>query len=219
MHEYFLVLKAALEACFTVQSAATKAWHEAQPEEPPCTEAGTLENLRNLVLHEHLCNFRLWHVEDEARRQDVPDAFIADCKRRIDRLNQQRNNGIEAVDACFCAGLVGRLPAGGSPRRNTETVGMAIDRISILALKIYHMEEQTRRTDSAPAHREECARKLDVLQKQREALIRSLVELIDEYAAGQKTPDMYYQFKMYNDPALNPELYRHRESSAAGETR
>ena len=211
MNEYFIVLKAALDACFTVQTAATTAWHEAQPEEPACTDAGTLENLRNLVLREHLCNFKLWHVEDQARRRDVPEAFIADCKRRIDLLNQQRNDSIEAVDACFCAGLVGRLPAGGSPRRNTETVGMAIDRISILALKIYHMEEQTRRTDSTPVHREACGRKLELLQKQRETLIRSLMELIDEYGAGQKTPDMYYQFKMYNDPSLNPELHKRRD--------
>lgn len=211
MNDYCIALKAALDACFTAQDAATAAWHETPPGEPACTDAATLENLRNLVLREHLRNFQLWHVEDQARRRDVPDAFIADCKRRIDLLNQQRNDSIESVDACLCAGFAGRLPDGGCSRRNTETVGAAADRISILALKIYHMEEQSRRADSTPAHRETCGRKLEVLRKQRETLIRSVMELIDEYAAGRKTPDMYYQFKMYNDPALNPELHKRRD--------
>lgn len=207
MKETILEVKAALETCVTGQAHFTAYWHEQEPEMPVCSDERTLENLRNLVLLQHYCNFQLWHVEDEARRRDVDDSVIADCKRRIDSLNQKRNDAIEEVDRCLTDILMPVLPKSATNRQNTETAGMAVDRLSILALKIFHMDEQTRRKDVGAEHIRSCGHKLSVLRRQRDDLMRSVLELVSDYAAGHKVPVLYSQFKMYNDPALNPRLY------------
>lgn len=196
-----------LEHCFEEQTGTTSLWHESEPSAPDVMAAYTLEALPGLVLREHYHNFLLWHVEDEARRKDVDDSVIADCKRRIDKLNQQRNDWIEEVDRCLCDLLRPLTPSDASSRQNTETAGMAIDRLSILALKIYHMEEQTLREDVDARHIQACEDKLAVLRQQRAGLARALLELVSDYAAGRKIPVLYSQFKMYNDPSLNPQLY------------
>jgi len=210
MNQSILELKAALENCFAAQGYFTAFWHENEPEMPVCSDEHSMENLRDLVLLEHFFNFSLWHIEDEARRLDVDDSVIADCKRRIDSFNQRRNDAIEAVDRCLASLLEPLLPKNVTLRQNTETAGMAVDRLSILALKIYHMEEQTRRDDVTAEHIRECARKLAVLNRQRSDLARAVLELISDYAAGVKVPVLYSQFKMYNDPKLNPAVYGSR---------
>lgn len=210
MTEDIATVTAALEDCFSAQMSATARWHEADPEEPACLDEASLDALQCLVLSQHRWNFLLWHVEDTARRRDVPDSVIADCKRRVDGLNQKRNDGMEKVDQCLYRLLAPLLPAQAVPRQNTETVGMAVDRLSILALKIYHMDEQTRRSDVGPEHLRSCAEKLAVLTRQREDLRRAVLELIADYAMGNKVIALYSQFKMYNDPNLNPELYGKR---------
>ena len=207
MNETILELKAALESCFTVQRVATAAWHETGPEDPAFDGCHSTENLRDLVLLQHSKNFQLWHVEDSARRLDVSDTVIASCKREIDKLNQKRNDYIEELDKCLNHLILPALPGNAAKRINTETAAMALDRLSILSLKIYHMEEQTRRVGVSPEHIEQCRAKFEVLERQHQALCRAVLELIDEYAAGTKVPALYNQFKMYNDPALNPELY------------
>lgn len=197
------------------QAAAVAIWHDAEPEgldEP--APAADLDALRRLAAAEHLTNYRLWHVEDEARRTDVNAEVIADCKRRIDALNQKRNDLIEKVDACI-VGLVSPLiPQDARRRYNTETVGSALDRLSIMALKAYHMQEQTERDDVTDEHRASCLKKLDVLHEQRADLLQSVCELLADYAAGEKLPKVYYQFKMYNDPSLNPALYANKGKDA-----
>lgn len=211
---------ALLTDCFDAQHKATADWHVAEPpaHEPapvaPDAE-GTVADaalLHRLVLAQHLMNFRLWHVEDTARRTDVGPDVIAECKRIIDGLNQRRNDHMEKVDACLVALLRPLLPApvpGQRPRHNTESLGMAVDRLSILSLKVFHMEEQAERTDAVPDHRERCAAKLAVLREQRADLVQAVLDLAAEFLDGRKQPKAYYQFKMYNDPSLNPELYTH----------
>ena len=203
---------ALLMECFALQAQSTADWHEQEPGDLLPVEAGAAAPalLRFLVRSQHLRNFRLWHVEDTARRRDVDSAVIADCKQRIDALNQQRNDFMEKVDECLVRMLSPILPAlapGTRPRHNTESLGMAVDRLSILALKVYHMDEQTRRPDVDAAHKASCAGKLATLQEQRKDLIQAVLDLAEEFRAGTKQPKAYYQFKMYNDPALNPELY------------
>jgi len=207
MNEAILELKAALETCFSGQDYFTGFWHDNEPEMPVCSDELSLENLPGLALLQHYYNFRLWHIEDEARRKDVDDSVIADCKRRIDSFNQKRNDSIEAVDRCLVSVLEPHLPKNATHRQNTETVGMAVDRLSIMALKIYHMQEQTQRKDVKKEHIRSCTQKLTVLRKQRGDLSRAVLELISDYAAGNKVPVLYAQFKMYNDPNLNPQLY------------
>ena len=200
-----------LKHCIAIQEEAVTSWHTAEPVDIPQPEGNDpTSQLRTLVLCQHLRNFRLWHVEDTARRSDVDAAVIADCKRRIDGLNQQRNDFIEQVDNCLVERLRPYLPvrrAGRRGRLNTESMGMAVDRLSILALKVYHMREQTERQDADATHIASCVAKLAVLREQRADLQQALLDLVEDYFAGRKKPKVYYQFKMYNDPALNPELY------------
>ena len=180
------------------QAALTARWH-------PATPAAAGDGFTRLVEENHLRNFSLWHTEDVARREDLGFESVYRAKRDIDRFNQERNNFAEEMDKALVAAL--RPRESGVPR-NSETPGMIIDRLSILALKEYHMHEETVRADASPAHREKCAEKLARIQRQRADLTASLGELLADVAAGRRTFSVYYQFKMYNDPALNPQLYR-----------
>ncbi|WP_272700653.1 DUF4254 domain-containing protein [Desulfovibrio sp. Fe33] len=188
-------------------------WHFGEPvyEGDPADDLGGLPGLRELVARQHWCNFQLWHVEDRARRKDVDAGVIADCKYAIDKLNQKRNDLIERVDGCLVSMITPLLPEDAPERYNTETVGAAMDRLSIQSLKIYHMKEQCSRKDVEAEHIRQCDSKVGVLKRQHADLERAVLELIDEYFAGTKKPKVYFQFKMYNDPKLNPELYGNKK--------
>jgi hypothetical protein len=160
------------------------------------------------IAENHSRNAALWREEDRARRDDVPAAEIVRCKRAIDRHNQKRNDAVEAIDAWLLDRLedVSRRPGA---RQSSETPGAMIDRLSILALKIHHMRLQAERADAGEGHRETCRGKLATLQKQRADLARCLQRLLGELSRGESWFAVYRQFKMYNDPALNPQLYEH----------
>jgi hypothetical protein len=202
-------LKDMLRQAWTAQLDSVVRWHEQAP--PENIPAGPDDGLVELVLRQHLKNFLLWHVEDRARRKDVDDGVITACKREIDGLNQQRNDLMEQVDAWLVnavATFAAQLAVPEESRRfNTETLGAALDRLSILSLKIFHMREQTEREDVDARHLASCRDKLALLEAQHRDLSRSVLELVDDYALGVKSPRVYFQCKMYNDPALNPELY------------
>jgi hypothetical protein len=205
-------LKALLRAAISGQLDHVALWHLEEP--PADIPARPGDGLVELVLRQHLRNFLLWHVEDRARRRDVDDSVITACKREIDGLNQRRNDLMEQVDAWLVEAVAAFETQRNIPedrrRYNTETLGAALDRLSILSLKIFHMGEQTERGDVDPGHLERCREKLGVLRAQHDDLSRSVLELVDEYADGLKSPKVYFQCKMYNDPALNPELYAAR---------
>lgn len=202
-------IRNALQSCFTQQREAVAAWHDNEPEEIELDgEEVSLERLASLIARENLRNFRLWHVEDQARRKDVDATVIASCKQQVDALNQSRNDYMEKTDACLVSLLLPLLPKDAAERYNTESLGAAIDRLSILCLKIFHMQEQTERMDVDADHIAKCQQKLAVLNEQHGDLCRAVDELVEEYADGRKRPKVYYQFKMYNDPSLNPALYK-----------
>ncbi|SFM16011.1 Protein of unknown function [Desulfomicrobium norvegicum] len=204
-----LTLKDLLRQAWTAQLESVALWHE--EEAPADLPARPGDGLVELVLRQHLKNFLLWHVEDRARRKDVDDSVITGCKREIDGLNQQRNDLMEQVDAWLVRAVAAFAAQKDLPeesrRFNTETLGAALDRLSILSLKIFHMREQTGRVDVDAGHLESCRDRLALLEAQHRDLSRSILELIDDYAQGVKSPKVYFQCKMYNDPALNPELY------------
>ncbi|MFW6236149.1 MAG: DUF4254 domain-containing protein [Desulfovibrionales bacterium] len=203
--------KALLTTGITAQLDAVSRWHEQEPNADEFSGEGLLP----LVLQEHWINFQLWHVEDEARRTDVGPEVIARCKRSIDGHNQKRNDTIEAMDRMLLQLIEPLLPPDAPFRYNTETMGMALDRLSIIALKIFHMREQTQREDVSPLHLETCKGKLAVLKEQHHDLTGALLDLATEYAEGHKRPKLYCQFKMYNDPELNPQLYHPGASAKA----
>jgi len=153
-------------------------------------------------------NYLLWHEEDKARRTDVDDGAIAAVKRAIDGFNQQRNDLIEKLDESILAEVMASVPVSDTEAINTETPGSVIDRISILSLKVYHMNEDSRRCDIDSEHRTRSLHRLAVLKLQRHDLCTALEQLMADYRNGIKRMKLYKQFKMYNDPALNPEVYR-----------
>jgi hypothetical protein len=160
----------------------------------------------------HRCNSLLWDEEDQARRTDVPDAAIAANKRAIDGYNQRRNDAIERIDEALLAQLAGVTPDA-EAWHNSETAGSIVDRLSILALKIHHMRAQTMRTDASALHLRQCREKLARLSLQRDDLARCFDTLLARAAQGRAFWRVYRQFKMYNDPTLNPYLYVRRQAA------
>jgi hypothetical protein len=163
----------------------------------------------------HRYNTLLWNEEDKARRTDVNPAEIAASKRLIDQHNQKRNDAIEAIDESILSDFED-CPPTTSARLNSETAGAMIDRLSILSLKIFHMGEQTLRTDASDEHISLCKAKLQRLRTQREDLASCLNQLLDDFIAGRAYFKVYRQFKMYNDPTLNPYLYGKRRQQSTG---
>ena len=162
----------------------------------------------------HRFNNLLWDEEDRARRLDVGSDDIAASKRLIDRHNQLRNDAVEAIDEAILAELA-TVAHDDHARLSSETAGAMIDRLSILALKIFHMRKQTRRPDASTAHIDTCRAKLLRLTAQRNDLACCLDQLLNEAQSGHAYFKVYRQFKMYNDPSLNPYLYA-RASSPSG---
>ncbi len=187
-------------------------WHQ-------CPIANTYSGWLNIVCQQHIFNYELWHQEDIARSRDVTDSQIAEVKRAIDRLNQARNDHIERLDDWITEQLASRsITPTPNARQNTETPGSAIDRLSIMSLRLYHYEEQLQRDDVDEAHRERMKTRIALCRTQKQDLSVSLSELIADILTGQKRHRTYRQMKMYNDPSLNPYLYaagKARESLAA----
>ena len=166
-----------------------------------------------LVARQHRANFDLWHIEDEARAPGATDADLAQVKRGVDRTNQLRNDLAEELDNTLLRWLEPqRLPSPEAPL-NSESPGRMLDRLSMLALKIYHTREEIERPGAQAGHAERNRERLAVLETQRNDLARCLDELWRETLAGTRRFKLYRQLKMYNDPSLNPAVYRKLTSS------
>ncbi|MEM8678180.1 MAG: DUF4254 domain-containing protein [Planctomycetota bacterium] len=176
-------------------------WHEVPVDNP-------YDGLLGIACQQHQFNFLLWHEEDVARSPNVSDQRIAEVKRQIDKYNQQRNDWIEKIDAAILEALTeeGVTPTETVPL-NTETPGSATDRLSIMSLRIFHMDEQLQRDDADEAHKQGVQVKLARCHEQLADLSGALSQLWDDLAAGTKRLKLYRQMKMYNDPTLNPYLY------------
>lgn len=148
-----------------------------------------------------------WHLEDIIRDPAIDPVKALEIKRWIDRSNQERTDVVEYIDSYFLD-QYRAVQSGANARINTESPAWAVDRLSILALKIYHMEEEAVRTNATAAHRAACGQKLQVLLEQRTDLSTAIEELLADIAGGKKYMKVYKQMKMYNDPSLNPVLYK-----------
>lgn len=215
------------EQIVSLQDQRTREWHHTEPdpaelafqdpkaapeaarEQPACGEepASGRQDWLAAVARQHRANFELWHIEDEARAPRATDKEIAEVKRRIDRTNQRRNDLAEELDHRLLEWLATRaLPRPEAPL-NSESPGLVIDRLSILALKIYHTREEATRHDAPEGHVERNCQRLEILEEQRADLARCLDTLWNETLAGTRRFKMYRQLKMYNDPSLNPAIY------------
>ena len=147
-----------------------------------------------------------WHLEDIIRDPHIKPTVALEIKRRIDKSNQNRTDLVERIDSYFLS-YYGEVKPQADATINTESPAWAIDRLSILLLKIYHMQEQVDRTDATPEHKATCQRKLNVLLEQKQDLSTAIDQLLDDIANGRKYMKVYKQMKMYNDPSTNPVLY------------
>jgi len=183
----------------------------AAPGQPARFESGVWEAIEA----NHWHNGVLWEQEDLARRRDVPDSDIASNKRAIDSNNQKRNDAIERIDETLLT-VLSKTKRRPEAKQHSETAGAMIDRLSILSLKIHNMRLQTERTDVGRAHIASCQEKLSRLQEQRTDLAACLERLLAEAARGETYFKVYRQFKMYNDPNLNPAIYGAKASGKRG---
>jgi len=183
---------------------ATLRWHGTEPWPDPSAFSPT--SLAGTVLANHRANFDLWHTEDKAREPGATDSSIATVKRAIDVLNQTRNDLVEKIDHIL-------LEAAGEQNSDSplhsESPGLILDRLSILALKVFHTAEETRRTTATEVHRQKNLARLALLEEQRSDLASCLDELWNQVLGGKRRFKIYRQMKMYNDPDLNPAIYAH----------
>ena len=192
-----------------LQTAEVTAFHDSCHACAGWAKSGAARHAAGLwqaIEDNHRCNCLLWDEEDLARRRNVPDSEIAKNKRAIDGCNQKRNDAIERVDEQLLV-LFSSTKKIENAKLHSETPGAMTDRLSILSLKIHHMRLQTLRNDVASAHIENCLLKLNRLNEQRTDLASCLDRLLAEAARGEAWFKVYRQFKMYNDPALNPAIY------------
>lgn len=170
-------------------------------------ESGTIESLLYLKCWIDTVQ---WHLEDIIRDPNIDPAEALLIKRRIDKSNQDRTDLVERIDSYFLEQYQDIQPQTDA-KINTESPAWAIDRLSILNVKIYHMQKEVERTDVDATQHKKVADKLNVLLEQKDDLTTSITQLLDDYASGLRIMKVYKQMKMYNDPNLNPVLYQNKK--------
>ncbi len=181
-------------------------YHQFDEIDHPIANPYESNSIAHLLYQKNWIDTAQWHMEDVVRNPQIDPAEGLQWKRRIDAQNQIRTDMVEYIDSYFLEKFKD-VTANANATVNTESPAWAIDRLSILALKIFHMQEEVNRPSATEAHKATCQNKLDVLLTQRKDLSQSIDELLEDIAAGNKYMKVYKQMKMYNDPTLNPVLY------------
>lgn len=197
------------ESSFEIFNKAIADYHKTDNVDTPIAnpyKEGTIEN--RLYLKNWIDTVQ-WHLEDIIRDPEIDPVNALAIKRRIDKSNQDRTDLVEMIDSYFLEKF-SEVKVLDHASINTESPAWAIDRLSILALKIYHMQIEADRTDSAPQVQAKCKEKLAVLLEQKKDLMQAIDTLLDDMQDGRKYMKVYKQMKMYNDPALNPVLYKNK---------
>ena len=194
------------EQCYQIFEQSIKAYHVTDNVDATVHNPFEVQSIEFYLYLKNWIDAVQWHLEDIIRNPEIDPVEALAIKRRIDKSNQDRTDLVELIDSFFLEKYrdVKVLP---DATINTESPAWAIDRLSILALKIYHMEEESQRKDASADHIERCKQKLAVLLEQRKDLSTALDQLLADIRDGKKYMKVYKQMKMYNDPALNPILY------------
>ena len=194
------------ELCNPIFIESIDDYHRTDNVDTPIHNPYPVKSIEYYLYLENWIDTVQWHFEDIIRDPNInPEAALV-LKRRIDKSNQDRTDLVELIDSYFLDKYKDVTPVEGATI-NTESPAWAIDRLSILALKIYHMRKEVERTDTTPEHHAQCEKKLNVLLEQKKDLSAAIDQLIADIEAGRKYMKVYKQMKMYNDPALNPVLY------------
>ncbi|MDR0186668.1 DUF4254 domain-containing protein [Prevotella brunnea] len=195
------------EHCNEIFTQAIRDYHITDNVDTPINNPYDRDSIENRLYLKCWIDTVQWHFEDLIRDPHInPDAGMS-LKRRIDRSNQDRTDLVEQIDSYFRQ-LYSDVKVQDNATINTESPAWAVDRLSILALKIYHMNEEAERADASEEHREKCKKKLAVLLEQQKDLGTAINQLLEDIKAGRKYMKVYRQMKMYNDPATNPVLYK-----------
>lgn len=193
--------------CIEIFNRSIHDYHINDNVDQPCNNPFSENSIENLMYLKNWIDTIQWHYEDIIRDPNIAAENGILLKRKIDRSNQERTDLVEKIDDYYIE-LFKNVNYSNESKLNTESPGWVVDRISILCLKIYHMQEQTERKDVSEEHVNNCIKKLSVLKEQQEDLSQSFNELLDDLENGVKKIKVYRQMKMYNDSSLNPVLYK-----------
>ena len=197
------------QLCNQIFNQAIDDYHVKDDIDTPISNPYKRESIENRLYLKCWIDTVQWHFEDIIRDPHIDPVEGMQLKHRIDRSNQDRTDLVEQIDAYFRQ-LFSEVTPLPEATINTESPAWAVDRLSILALKIYHMREQAERTDASDDHRKKCAAKLAVLLEQQKDLSTAIDQLLDDIRAGRKYMKVYKQMKMYNDADTNPVLYKQK---------
>jgi len=199
--------------CISIFEESIYNYHIIDNVDNPISNPYPKEKIEHLLYLKNWIDTVQWHLEDIIRNPAIDPVMALTIKRRIDSSNQERTDVVEYIDSYFLEQFKNIAPQK-TASINTESPAWAIDRLSILALKIYHMQAETNRPDATDDHKAACKQKLAVLVEQRKDLSTAIDELLSDIEQGKKYMKVYKQMKMYNDPSLNPVLYQQQTSPA-----
>jgi hypothetical protein len=182
-------------------------YHQFDNVEQPIQNPYSQGSIEALLYHKNWIDAVQWHLEDIIRAPDIDPLIALKIKRSIDASNQERTDMVEFLDSYFLD-LYKEVKTNDDTPLNTETPAWAFDRLSILQLKIYHIEQELKRNNVSEEHIQKCQEKLNILLQQEIDLSVAIEQLLNDISAGRKQMKVYKQMKMYNDPNLNPVLYR-----------
>lgn len=195
---------------FPVFEQSINHYHQFDDINQPVNNPFRKDKIEHLLYAKNWVDTVQWHYEDIVRDPNIDPVAALDLKRKIDASNQVRTDMVEYIDSYFLEQYKDITPKADA-KINTESPAWAIDRLSILALKIYHMREEATRAEATPEHRAKCQEKLNVLLEQKKDLSTAIDELLADIEAGSKYMKVYKQMKMYNDEELNPVLYQNKK--------
>ena len=198
------------KTAFPVFEQSIKDYHQFDNVDQPINNPFRKDKIEHLLYAKNWIDTVQWHLEDIIRNPEIDPVEALALKRRIDASNQERTDMVEYIDSYFLQ-QYNNVQVKPDAKINSESPAWAIDRLSILALKIFHMQEEATRADASPEHRAKCQEKLNVLLEQKKDLSMAIDDLLNDIENGDKFMKVYKQMKMYNDEELNPVLYQNKK--------